>query len=275
MTGRSDNGLDGVYLSNFLCHYRQLRNRVTSERSEKVNNMQKPFFVWAHRGASAVAPENTLAAFAEAETAGADGIELDIHLCRDGIPVVIHDDDVERTTNGRGQVARLSLAELRRLDAGSWFSPRFAGEPIPTLEEVLSWAGDRLRLNLEIKDYRAGAAIVELLRRFPDARVLVSSFNHRLLADLRRADAALPLGFLVDSRFWRGAVRRAKAAQAESLHPRQDLVDRVLLSACRRQGLAVYSWTVDDPQRTRALERLGVDGIFTNDPGLVTTRKRS
>jgi len=237
-------------------------------------NRQRQFFIWAHRGASAVAPDNTLAAFAEAEAAGADGIELDIHLCRDGIPVVIHDDDVERTTDGRGQVAGLRLAELRRLDAGSWFSPRFAGEPVPTLEEVLTWAGDRLRLNLEIKDYLAGAAIVELLRQFPVARVLVSSFNHRLLADLRRAEASLPLAFLVDSRFWRGAVHRAAAAQAESLHPRQDLVDRVMSAACHHHGLAVYSWTVDDPQRIRELERLGVDGVFTNDPGSVTIRKR-
>ena len=228
--------------------------------------VNKTFFVWAHRGASVMAPENTLAAFAAAEDAGADGIELDVHLSRDGVPVVIHDVTVDRTTSGRGAVARLNLTDLRRLDAGSWFSPRFAGELVPTLEEVLHWAEGRLRLNLEVKEHAAGRAILELLPRYPRARVLISSFDHKLLAALRQVDPALPLGFLVESIFWRGAVRRAVSAGAESLNPRYDLISRPLLTACRRHGLAVYPWTVDAPRQIAGLARLGVDGIFTNDP---------
>lgn len=227
------------------------------------------FFVWAHRGASAEAPENTLAAFAAAEAAGADGIELDVHLSRDGVPVVIHDDTVDRTTSGRGAVVRLSLSELRRLDAGSWFANRFAGEPVPTLEEVLHWAEGRLRLNLEVKEYAAGQAILELLPRYPHARILVSSFDHKLLAALRRVDPELPLGFLVETVFWRSALRRAVAAGAESLNPRSDLVSRPMVTACRRHGLAVYPWTVDAPERIAGLVRQGVDGVFTNDPSQV------
>src|SRR6056297_841327 len=95
------------------------------------------FFIWAHRGASAVAPENTLAAFTAALQAGADGIELDVHLTRDGVPVVMHDETVDRTTNGSGRIRDLSHAEIDDLDAGSWFGPRWRGEKIPTLEKVL------------------------------------------------------------------------------------------------------------------------------------------
>jgi glycerophosphoryl diester phosphodiesterase len=94
--------------------------------------MHRPF-LWAHRGASKNAPENTMAAFAAAVELGVDGLELDIHLSRDGIPVVIHDESLERTTNGRGFVSDASLVQLQQLDAGAWFSPEFTGEPLPTL----------------------------------------------------------------------------------------------------------------------------------------------
>lgn len=244
------------------------KNKIRQVRAKARGGIMD-FFIWAHRGAAADAPENTLVAFAAAEAAGADGIELDVHLSRDGVPVVIHDERVERTTDGRGAVAELRLAELRRLDAGSWFSPFFSGEPIPVLDEVLDWADDRLRLNIEIKDVRVGRALLDLLPRYPRARVLVSSFDHRLLAELRRRDGNLPLGFLYEDDGWRRVLRRALACGAESLHPREDHVHRPLLAACKGHGLAVYPWTVDDPGRIRALRRLGIDGFFTNDPLVV------
>jgi len=227
------------------------------------------FFVWAHRGASAVAPENTMAAFRAAEAAGADGIELDVHLSRDGVPVVLHDETLERTTDGRGPVGAVSLAQLRQLDAGAWFDPAFAGERLPTLEEVFVWASDRLRLNVEIKAAEAGLAVVELLRNNPRVRILVSSFDHGMLEQLRRHAPELPLAFLVDSPFWRRAVRRAVQCRAESLHPRYDLLSHPLLAACRRQGLAVHCWTVDRPEESASLRRRGVAGVFTNDPALI------
>src|SRR5438034_7470028 len=110
----------------------------------------------AHRGASARAPENTLAAFTEAVRLGANAIELDVHLTADGVPVVIHDATVERTTNGRGEVAAMTSKDLRRLDAGAWFSSRFRGERIPTLEESLEFARGRCALNIEIKEPGGG-----------------------------------------------------------------------------------------------------------------------
>ncbi|MBE0598102.1 MAG: glycerophosphodiester phosphodiesterase [Desulfuromonadales bacterium] len=225
-----------------------------------------PFFIWAHRGASAVAPENTLAAFQLAEAAGADGIELDIQLTRDGVPVVLHDLTLERTTTGRGEVARCSWRALQRLDAGSWFAPAFAGEAIPRLDQVLAWAQDRLRLNLEIKDSAAAAAVLDTLRDFPQANVLVSSFDHPLLERLRGDAPKLPLGFLLETHLWRRGVQRAAECGAQSLHPRCDLVSRPLLAACRQRALAVFAWTVDDRRRLHSLRRLGVDGVFTNHP---------
>ncbi len=225
------------------------------------------FLIWAHRGASSLAPENTMAAFKAAEAAGAQGLELDVHLSRDGVPVVLHDETLERTTDGRGAVKRFRLRELQQLDAGSWYGPEFAGESLPTLSDVLSWAEDRMLINIEIKTASAATAVLELLADFPRARILVSSFNHRLLGKLAQLAPELALGVLVDSPFWRLALKRAVRCGARSLHPRQDLVSRAMMQACRRQGLAVYPWTVDDPGRLSTLLRMGADGVFTNDPG--------
>lgn len=216
-----------------------------------------------------------MAAFRAAEAAGADGIELDVHLSRDGIPVVIHDEIVDRTTDGRGQVARMTAGQLRRLDAGGWFGPAFTGERLPTLEEVFAWADDRLRLNIEIKAVAAGLAVIELLRAYPRVRALVSSFDHSLLERLRRQDPELPLGFLVDSRFWRRAVQRAVDSRAESVHPRVDLLSRPLLALCQRHALAVHCWTVDRPDLCFSLRRRGVAGVFTNDPASIVRHLRN
>jgi len=224
------------------------------------------FTIWAHRGASADAPENTLAAFALAESQGADGLEFDVQLSADGVPVVIHDETLQRTTNGRGRVAASRWADLAELDAGRWFAPRFAGEGVPSLAQVLDWAGERLRLNLELKDPAAAPALLELLQRHPRSRVLVSSFNHDSLEKLRAAAPELPIGFLSESRFWRRHLERARRCQAVSFHPRADRVSRPLLAACRKLGLAVYPWTVDDLRTARRLQSLGADGLFTNHP---------
>jgi glycerophosphoryl diester phosphodiesterase len=223
-------------------------------------------FVYAHRGASAEAPENTLAAFRRALDAGADGIELDVHLASDGVPVVIHDDRLERTTDGSGAVAALRAAQLQSLDAGSWFGPHFAGEPLPTLEEALRLLAGRLRINLEVKEARAGLAVLDLLQAFPTAEVVLSSFDHALLAALRRTAPDLPLAVLQATGNWRRALARAAALRACAFHPHVDLVSRPLLAACRQRQLPVFAWTVDDVGQARALARAGVAGVFSNDP---------
>ncbi len=232
-------------------------------------------FVWAHRGASNDAPENTMSAFQAAAAAGANGIELDVHLSRDGIPMVIHDETLDRTTNGSGPVGRMRAREIHRLDAGRWYDPVFAGESVPALEEILQWAGDGIRINIEIKDPAAVLPVLKLVRNFPMVPVLVSSFNAGLLEDLRRKDPELPLGFLCDSHFWRLLLQRAEKCRAESFHPNANVISRPLVAACRRRGLAVYPWTFDWPGDVRNLRRLGVQGFFTNSPGIMVRRLNS
>src|SRR5262245_4017798 len=152
--------------------------------------------VIAHRGFSGIAPENTLAAIRAALEAGADRVEVDVLVTRDGVPVLLHDADLDRTTNGRGPVAARTLADVRALDAGGWFDARFTGERVPTLAEALEFCRGRILLNLEIKseavedrEAPAGveAAVVEAIRRArAPAEVVVSSFDPRALVRVRR-----------------------------------------------------------------------------------------
>ncbi len=226
-------------------------------------------FVWAHRGASALAPENTFAAFQAAEAAGVGGLELDVQLSRDGVPVVLHDETLDRTSDGRGPVAELPLEQIKSLDAGSWFSPDFAGEKIPTLQEVLCWGGSRLRFNVEIKEPAAGQAVLELSHSYSQASIVVSSFDHDLLHRLRSSAPLLPLAFLCESPDWATAVERSAACAAESFNPRFDYLSAELVTDCHRLGLAVYPWTVDTFARLEYCWQLGVDGVFCNHPGQV------
>lgn len=232
--------------------------------------MKRPF-LWAHRGASCCAPENTMAAFAAAVESGADGLELDIHLSRDGIPVVIHDETLQRTTDGHGPVAGMTWQQLQRLDAGSWFASEFTGESIPCLEEVLNTFGGRLRLNLELKEFRAGMAVLELLKQYPSAQVVVSSFNYDLLRRLRSADGHLSLAVLFDSGSWRYAVKTASDLSACAFHPEVNLVTRPMIAACTLAGLPVFVWTVDRACTARSLIRAGAAGLFTNDPAKLSS----
>lgn len=231
----------------------------------------------AHRGASAYAPANTLAAFRLAEELGADGVELDVHLSADGAIVVIHDFTVDATTDGHGHVRDMTLAELKRLDAGSWFDPRFAGERIPTLEEVVEALGTHMVLNIELKALGLRSqgleqAVVDLVHRHDIApRTILSSFNPLVLWRLRRLDPALPRGLLYDAslplplrRAWlRPLVRPA------ALHPHHSLVHARSVTWAHAGGYRVHTWTVDEPTEMRRLIELDVDGIITNRPDVL------
>ncbi len=234
--------------------------------------MQRPF-LWAHRGASKIAPENTMAAFSSAVDLGVDGLELDIHLSRDGFPVVIHDESLQRTTDGQGLVADASLKQLQQLDAGGWFSPEFMGESLPTLAEVLKAFGGRLRLNLELKEFAAGVEVLSLLRQYPDAEVVISSFDYDLLKGLRSLDEVLPMAVLFDDGNWRQAVRFAGDISACAFHPAGNLVCRRMVAACRKLALPVSVWTVDQEAQARSLMRMGVSGLFTNDPSALRSAR--
>lgn len=223
-------------------------------------------FLYAHRGASALAPENTLAAFRQAVEAGADGVELDVHLSADGVPVVIHDATLERTTDGVGKVGEHTAAELAGMDAGRWFAPEFAGEPVPTLLQVLELLAGRLRINVEIKDADAALATLQVIRAFPAAEVIISSFDRVALQELRRADQKVPLAVLSDKAGWHRLLGDALDMGAAALHLRADLVTRPLVAKFCGAGLPVYAWTVDDRRRARSLARAGVAGLFANNP---------
>lgn len=230
-------------------------------------------FIWAHRGASADAPENTMPAFRTAKDQGADGIELDIHLSSDNIPVVIHDTTLNRTTNLKGDISDYPLQELQQGDAGSWFSPEFCDTPIPTLEEVLKWVGTSLRLNIEIKDAVAGKAVIGLIQDYPLLPVLISSFHHKALQQIRSKHPNIPLGYLVEWPPWgaglKRALKRAIANGAESFHPRINLLNDDMITRCQQAGLGVAPWVVDDPKVAQELKQRGVTALFTNKPGLI------
>ena len=226
--------------------------------------------VIAHRGASGHAPENTLAAFRKAAALGAPFVETDLHLTRDAHFVAIHDETLERTTNGRGRVREFTLAELRKLDAGSWFGSDFTGERIPTLPDILEFANKNdevFYLELKLTGTWGGEhALVGALQQSGEiARVVVMSFEPRVLESLRKSEATLMTALLYE-----GALRdpfdKALACGARQMAVRGDLVTPALLAEARRRDLQVVCWTVNNPAHVRALVAAGVDGIISDYP---------
>lgn len=232
-------------------------------------------WVIAHRGASGAAPENTMAAFRKAVELGAGFIETDLQLSRDARLVALHDDTLERTTNGRGPVASKTLEELRKLDAGSWFrssgheSAPFAGERIPTVEEVLAFGREHeIGLHLELKPTGpSGAehAVVGALHAANEvARSVVLSFSASVLRRVHQLDPLVMTGFLFDR--LPSPVATAVDAGARQLLPRVDRVTRELVADAHAHDLRVVVWTADSQADMEKLIAAGVDGIITDYP---------
>lgn len=212
-----------------------------------------------HRGASRAFPENTLAAFLAACDAGADMCELDVQLSRDGAVVVIHDDTVDRTTNGRGAVSGLTLAELKALDAGR-------GERIPTLEEVFGATAGRCALNVELKIAGVERQVAEIMRKYDATETsMVSSFDWGALEAMRAVAPEIRAGVLAEKKPDR-MLEAAARLHAYAVNPRFDLATPDLCIAAHARGFKVLVWTVDQPEQMRALIEAGVDGIMTNYP---------
>ncbi len=227
-------------------------------------------WVVAHRGASGHAPENTLAAFRRAVELGAKFIETDLQLSRDTHLVAMHDDTLDRTTSGRGLVHGLTLSQLRELDAGSWFDRRFAGERIPTLEEIIQFARESdVVFFLELKPGDGWAiehALVGALRETQaTAQVMILSFDAAILAAVRKLEPTLMTGFLF-SGWYNDVVERAVRAGARQLAPRGDLVTPDLIRQAQQADLQVVTWTINEPAHMRKLIAAGVDGIITDYP---------
>jgi glycerophosphoryl diester phosphodiesterase len=232
--------------------------------------------ILAHRGASAHAPENTLAAFKLALEQGAHGVELDAKLSADGEVVIIHDPSVNRTTNGQGQVSQLDLTALRELDAGSFFSDQFKGEKIPTLAEVFETIGKRAIINVELTNYktpRDGLAhkVCELVRRFElQDSVLFSSFLPSNLARTRSLLPDVPRGLLALGG-WIGWWARSfgfNFGDYQALNPGLSDTTPQQIARVHRLKRYVNVWTVNAAEDMRRLISWGVDGIITDDPKL-------
>lgn len=232
--------------------------------------------LFGHRGASAHAPENTLAAFELAYRCHADAVELDVNLSRDGQVIVFHDDTLERLTDGHGAVTDCTLDELRQLDAGSHFGPQFRGERIPTLAEVLTALRGKLFINIELKDFHRLNSplvdrVVEVIRaqKMQD-QVLLSCFNAFTLIRARRLLPETPIALLAlagkGQRLSRTWVNTLVGYQA--FHPWHADVDRALVQRVQGRGRRVHVYTVNEADEMRRLAGLQVNGIFTNDPQL-------
>jgi glycerophosphoryl diester phosphodiesterase len=226
--------------------------------------------VTAHRGASHVAPENTLAAMAAAVEAGAEFAELDVRLTRDGHVVLMHDRTVDRTTNGTGDLWDFSLSELQALEAGSWFSEEFDGEPIPTLRDVIRFAKGQLKLNIEIKTSREepaiAVAVVDIMRTEEcGENCMVTSFSREVVEEVKRRAPEIRTGFIFGSDYPDDVF----TGSWDVLSCNHEVVDSLFVASAKQNGKSVHVWTVDERELMLRLIELGVDGIISNRPALL------
>jgi glycerophosphoryl diester phosphodiesterase len=240
-----------------------------------LNSLSQPI-IFAHRGASAYAPENTLAAFELAIAQQADAIELDVKLSADGQVVVIHDSTVDRTTNGKGKVKDMSLAELKALDAGSFVSRNFSGEKIPTLEEVFEAVGRRTFINVELKNYTnrrddlVETVCMQVKKHQMQKRVMFSSFFPNALSKARSYLPDVPRGLLALNGLL-GVWARSfgfSFGKYDALHPNLKDFTQQEVTRVHRLKRRVHVYTVNAEEDMRRLFKWGVDGIFTDDPQL-------
>lgn len=225
----------------------------------------------AHRGASGHAPENTLAAIHAALALGAEMCEIDVQQSRDDRLVVFHDKRLERTTNGRGYLWSKNSDELQQLDAGAWFAPKFAGEPIPLLEEVIAAVRGRAWLNIEVKLHRrerhVERLIVETIRRLNFAEeCIVTCFDPRVAITIKALAPELRTGCIFGTSHFDGSIFRAPV---DILSANHRLVDADFMQQARAAGKEVHVWTVNSRAAIRRMLRRGVDAIISNYPDRV------
>ncbi|MEE4355231.1 MAG: glycerophosphodiester phosphodiesterase family protein [Desulfococcaceae bacterium] len=245
--------------------------------SVSIASAKYPMLI-AHRGYRAAYPENTLSAFRAAVNGGVQMIELDVSLSKDRKLVVMHDETLDRTTDGRGRVCDSTLAEIRKLDAGSRFSPDFAGEAVPTLAEVLELAAGRVRVNIEIK---AEAFEADVSPEVPDTAerqvaeligyyhlrdsVLVSSFEPGILQRFSDFPDHPALGVLTEKVKADEILSFCRNINAFSWNPDYPVLDRRQVQLMQKEGFRVFPYTVNEKDEIRRLLEMGVDGFFTDE----------
>ena|SRR3990167_100309 len=234
-----------------------------------------PFFI-AHRGAPGLAPENTLPALAQAIACGAHAVEFDVQLTRDGVPVIFHDDRLERTTNGQGFLTNITYEALQKLEAGAWFSSSFVNLRVPSLEAWLACAaGAELILNAELKARTRAQAValvkhaLPILMTYPVEKMLVSSENLHCLLALKKHQAPWRLGLIIERRLTAASLRTLKRNNIVSVHQPYTLFDKEYVAWLHSQGLRALAYTVNDPSDYQALKVMGIDGVFSDNMALL------
>jgi len=224
-------------------------------------------FCFGHRGAAGHEPENTIRSVRRALELGADGVEVDVHFV-DGQLVVIHDDTLNRTTNGHGHVAKKTFAHLRSLDAG-------LGERIPTLAEIFDAVNRRAVINVELKGPHTAAPVAALIAGYVDRHgwsyddFLVSSFDHERIREAKKLRPEIRVGALIE-KIPRGLAQFAEDLGAWSLHANKRCVTPALVADAHRRGLKVFVYTVNQPAEIARMQALGVDGVFSDFPDRVS-----
>ncbi len=243
--------------------------------------------VISHRGANRVAPQNTIAAFEKSVEIGCDGFETDIHLTKDGIPVVCHNFTIDETSTGKGAIKNMTYEELRQYDFGKYKGPEFEGTKIPTLDEFLEVSkklGDKMKvLNIEIKSEKFGEAGTELAEKTIAVvknhnlfdKLLISSFDPAVLVVCKKVDKNCKTGILyspdnlISLKIAPRPVSFCREIGADALHPFFMYVNRLYVERAHRAGIQVNPWTVNKESTAKHLIKLGVDGLITDEPGLM------
>lgn len=221
-------------------------------------------FKIGHRGAMGYAPENTLKSFKKALELNIDAVELDVYVCKSGELVVIHDDKVDRTTNGRGYVVEKTLTELKNLDAGE-------GEKIPLLSEVFDVVDKKVKINIELKGPNTAKPVNDLIEDYVKnkgwqyADFLISSFNHYELKTFNELNPQIKIGALITG-IPIGFTEFAKKINASSVNLCVEFINQSFVDDAHKRGLEVYVWTVNDPDDIARMKKLNIDGLFSNFP---------
>lgn len=227
----------------------------------------------AHRGFSGEYPENTMRAFIEAAQAGCDGIETDLHMTKDGVIVICHDESINRTTNGSGYIAEYNYKDLCKFDAGIKLGKEFMNEKIPCLEEVLEFIKDKnLLVNLELKNnivpYNGmEKKVIEKIYEYKlEKNVIVSSFNHYSMVKVKKLDSKIKTGLLYCATLYK-VHEYAEKLEADALHPFYPaIMDENIIKDIKKNGILINAYTVNEEADMKRLISLGIDGIITNYP---------
>ncbi|PAU93511.1 hypothetical protein CK503_11525 [Aliifodinibius salipaludis] len=244
------------------------------------NDNDDDFIIIAHRGASAYYPENTMIAFKKAVEMEAEMIELDVMMSKDGVPIVFHDAKLNRHTNGSSYIKLYSLKELKNLDAGSWFHPKFSDQTIPTLEEVLTFASGKVALNIEIKTEAVSNDIensieqkaLQLVKKYGMRNhVLFSSFDYRAVQHLKKLDPDIPVALLYNRNQSRRLLPHQLVEQynVDAFNCSYRQLKRKWMADLNKHKIPTFIYTVDSKRRMQKLIAGGVTGIFTNKPDLL------